>query len=86
MKRKGKKITMITAYDYPSARHANYADFDIILVGDSVGMVCLGYDSTLPVTMEDMVSFLFYIVHLLSFSAHNQNLSLLICVSVDTPL
>ena len=39
LKRKGRKITMITAYDYPSAMHANYADFDILLVGDSVGMV-----------------------------------------------
>ena len=46
---------MITAYDYPSARHASFADFDIVLIGDSVGMVCLGYDSTQPVTMDDMI-------------------------------
>jgi hypothetical protein len=39
LKRKGRKITMITAYDYPSAMHSSYADFDILLVGDSVGMV-----------------------------------------------
>jgi 3-methyl-2-oxobutanoate hydroxymethyltransferase len=55
LKSKGDKITMMTAYDYPSAKHADYADFDVILVGDSVGMVCLGYDTTQPVTMEDMV-------------------------------
>ncbi len=55
LKREGRKISMITAYDYPSARHASYADFDIILIGDSVGMVCLGYDSTQPVTMSEMV-------------------------------
>jgi 3-methyl-2-oxobutanoate hydroxymethyltransferase len=55
LKRKGDKITMMTAYDYPSAKHADYADFDVILVGDSVGMVCLGYDTTQPVTMEDMI-------------------------------
>jgi Ketopantoate hydroxymethyltransferase len=55
LKRKGKKITMITAYDYPSAKHADYADFDIVLVGDSVGMVCLGYESTQPVTVDDMI-------------------------------
>ena len=55
LRREKKKITMITAYDYPSAKHASYADFDIILIGDSVGMVCLGYDSTQPVTMQDML-------------------------------
>lgn len=51
----GKKLTMITAYDYPSAKHAEYADVDIVLVGDSVGMVVLGYDTTQPVTMDDMI-------------------------------
>ena len=55
LKQEGKKIAMITAYDYPSAKHACHADFDIILIGDSVGMVCLGYDSTQPVTMQDML-------------------------------
>ncbi|MDR0434430.1 MAG: 3-methyl-2-oxobutanoate hydroxymethyltransferase [Gracilibacteraceae bacterium] len=51
----GEKITMITAYDYPSARAAAAAGVDTILVGDSLGMVVLGYDSTVPVTMEDML-------------------------------
>ena len=46
---------MITAYDFPSAKHAEYADVDIVLVGDSVGMVILGYDTTQPVTMDDMI-------------------------------
>ena len=55
MKQRGEKITMITAYDYPTARLADEAGVDIILVGDSVGMVVLGYPSTLPVTMEEML-------------------------------
>ena len=55
MKKQGKKISMVTAYDYPSGKHADNADFDIILVGDSLGMVVLGYDTTLSVTMEDML-------------------------------
>ena len=45
---------MITAYDYPSAKQAEEAGIDTILVGDSLGMVVLGYDSTVEVTMEDM--------------------------------
>lgn len=48
-------ITMMTAYDYPSAKLVEEAGVDMILVGDSLGMVVLGYDSTIPVTMEDMV-------------------------------
>lgn len=55
MKAKGEKIPVITAYDYPTARLADEAGFPIILVGDSLGMVVLGYDSTIPVTMDDMV-------------------------------
>lgn len=54
-KKSGKKITAVTAYDYNFARILDTTDIDIVLVGDSVGMVSLGYDSTLPVTMEDMI-------------------------------
>ncbi|RLB06807.1 MAG: 3-methyl-2-oxobutanoate hydroxymethyltransferase [Deltaproteobacteria bacterium] len=54
-KKKGKKITMVTAYDYPSARMLDEVGIDTILVGDSVGMVVLGYESTIPVTMEEMI-------------------------------
>jgi len=55
LKRRGEPIAVVTAYDYPTARLADEAGVDIILVGDSVGTVVLGYESTLPVTMEDMV-------------------------------
>lgn len=55
MKQTGSKIVMVTAYDYPSGKHAQQAEADIILVGDSLGMVVLGYDSTIPVTMDDMI-------------------------------
>lgn len=54
-KRKQKPITMVTAYDYPSAVHVDLAGFDILLVGDSLGMVELGMDTTIPVTLEDMI-------------------------------
>lgn len=55
MKGRGEKVVMLTAYDYPSAHLAEEAGVDMILVGDTLGMVVLGYDSTLPVTMEDMI-------------------------------
>jgi 3-methyl-2-oxobutanoate hydroxymethyltransferase len=55
MKETGERIVMVTAYDTPTARVVDRAGVDIILVGDSLGMVVLGYESTLKVTMEDMV-------------------------------
>lgn len=55
MKVKKEKIAMITAYDYPSAKQAETGGADVILVGDSLGMTVLGYESTVQVTLEDMV-------------------------------
>lgn len=51
----GEKLVMVTAYDYPSAYLAEAAGVDLILVGDSLGMVVLGHDSTVPVTLDDML-------------------------------
>jgi 3-methyl-2-oxobutanoate hydroxymethyltransferase len=55
MKRKGERIVMLTAYDAPSARLADEAGVDLILVGDSAAMVVLGHDSTLPVSLDEML-------------------------------
>jgi 3-methyl-2-oxobutanoate hydroxymethyltransferase len=55
MKQRNEKIVMLTAYDYPSAKLAEQGGVDVILVGDSLGMVVLGYDSTVPVTLQDMI-------------------------------
>ncbi len=55
MKERGEKITMITAYDYPTALLADKAGIDMILVGDSVGMVMLGYENPVPVTVDDII-------------------------------
>ena len=55
MKRRGEKIAMVTAYDYPSGRLADSAGIDVVLVGDSAAMTVLGHDSTVPATMDDML-------------------------------
>lgn len=54
-KAKGEKISMLTAYDYSMAKLIDESDINGILIGDSLGMVCLGYENTLAVTMEDMI-------------------------------
>jgi 3-methyl-2-oxobutanoate hydroxymethyltransferase len=55
MKREGNKIVVLTAYDHPTALIEDRAGVDVILVGDSLGMVVLGYENTLPVTMEEII-------------------------------
>ncbi len=57
MKRKGEKIAYLTAYDYPTAALEDEAGIDMILIGDSGGMTTLGYPTTLPVTMDEMMMF-----------------------------
>ena len=55
MKEKGEKISMLTAYDYSTAKLEDEAGVNTILVGDSLGNVILGYEDTISVTMEDMI-------------------------------
>jgi 3-methyl-2-oxobutanoate hydroxymethyltransferase len=55
LKRRGQKLAMVTAYDFPSGRIADEAGVELVLVGDSAGMVVLGNDSTVPVTMEELL-------------------------------
>ena len=55
MKAAGERIACVTAYDFPSARLVQQAGFEVVLVGDSLGNVVLGYDTTIPVTMDDML-------------------------------
>src|SRR3954451_1162233 len=54
-KKKGERLAMLTAYDFPTARLVAEAGVDLLLVGDSLGMVVLGYESTVPVTMDDIL-------------------------------
>ncbi len=54
-KASGEKLTMLTAYDFPTAAAIDAAGIDMVLVGDSLGMVVLGYDNSIPVTMDDMI-------------------------------
>ena len=57
MKSEGQKISMLTSYDYSTAKYADESGIDSILIGDSLGMTILGYDDTVKVTMEDMILF-----------------------------
>jgi len=56
MKKEGEQVTWVTAYDFPTASFVEQAGLDMILVGDSLGMVVLGYQGTIPVTMEDCIA------------------------------
>jgi 3-methyl-2-oxobutanoate hydroxymethyltransferase len=55
MKKRGERIVMVTAYDYPSGRLADAAGIDVVLIGDSAAMTVLGHDSTVPASMDDML-------------------------------
>jgi 3-methyl-2-oxobutanoate hydroxymethyltransferase len=84
-KRQGKKITMVTAYDYPSAVQVARAGIDIILVGDSVAMVELGYDTTQPVTMDQMIHHCSAVKRGVRYAVRNQQLSLSASSSSSSP-
>ena len=56
MKKEGEQVAWVTAYDFPTASFVEQAGMDMILVGDSLGMVVLGYQGTVPVTMADCIS------------------------------
>jgi 3-methyl-2-oxobutanoate hydroxymethyltransferase len=55
MKKRGEKIVVLTAYDAPTAQLLNECEVEVVLVGDSVGNVKLGYENTVPVTLDEMV-------------------------------
>lgn len=55
MKKKGEKVSWLTSYDYPTAQFAEKAGLDMLLVGDSLGMCVYGYNSTVPVTMDQCI-------------------------------
>lgn len=84
MKGRGQKFSMITAYDYPTAVLVNQSPIELILVGDSLGMTVLGYDATVPVTMEEMIHHIkpvvrgaknTFIVGDLPFGSYNEGIS-----------
>lgn len=84
MKIRGHKSTMVTAYDYPTAVLVDQSPIEMILVGDSLGMTMLGYDSTVPVTMEEMIHHLrpvvrgarnTFIVGDMPFGSYNESIS-----------
>lgn len=84
LKKKGQKFRMITSYDYPFAAMVDKTPIEMILVGDSLGMTVLGYDSTVPVTMEDMLHHIkpvvkgapnTFIVGDMPFGSYNESIS-----------
>lgn len=71
-KEKGEKLTMLTAYDYSTAKLIDEAGINAILVGDSLGMVVLGYEDTLSVTMEDMIHHSAAVSKYKGYTAHHR--------------